>query len=108
MVSSGKTPEPNTVRIDNETSSFFTIIEVFTYDFPGLLFSVTNALYRSRTNVNVAMVATKVDQVIDIFYVKSLDNDSKIETEQELEKIKTAILMSLPQIKAKEKNNEKN
>ena len=41
-ISSGKRPEPNTVRVDNETSSFFTIIEVFTYDFPGLLFSVTN------------------------------------------------------------------
>ncbi len=107
-VSSGKNPEPNTVRIDNDTSSFFTIIEVFTYDFPGLLFSVTNALYRSRTNVNVAMVATKVDQVIDIFYVRSLDNGAKIETEQELEQIKTAILISLPQIKAKEMNNEKN
>ncbi|OGR33786.1 MAG: bifunctional uridylyltransferase/uridylyl-removing protein, partial [Desulfobacula sp. RIFOXYB2_FULL_45_6] len=107
-ISSGKTPEPNTVRIDNETSSFFTIIEVFTYDFPGLLFSVTNSLYRSRINVNVAMVATKVDQVIDIFYVKSLENDAKIETEQELEEVKTAILISLPQIKAKEMNNEKN
>ncbi len=107
-VSSGKSPKPNTVRIDNDTSSFFTIIEVFTYDFPGLLFSVTNALYRNRINVNVAMVATKVDQVIDVFYVRSLDNDAKIETEQELEKIKTAILISLPQIQAKERNNEKN
>jgi [protein-PII] uridylyltransferase len=54
------------------------------------------------------MVATKVDQVIDIFYVRSLDNDAKIETEQDLEKIKTAILISLPQIQAKERNNEKN
>ena len=107
-VFSGKNPEPNTVRIDNETSSFFTIIEVFTYDFPGLLFCITNALYRNRINVNVAMVATKVDQVIDIFYVRSLENDAKIETEQELEKIKTAILMNLPHIKAKEMNNEKN
>ncbi|MCP4717887.1 MAG: HD domain-containing protein, partial [Desulfobacteraceae bacterium] len=71
-VSSGKTPEANKVRIDNETSSFFTIIEVLTYDFPGLLFSVTNALYRNGLNVNVAMVGGKVDQVIDIFYVKDI------------------------------------
>ncbi|MCK5348740.1 MAG: HD domain-containing protein, partial [Desulfobacula sp.] len=107
-VSSGKTPEPNTIRIDNETSSFFTIIEVFTYDFPGLLFSITNALYRSHTNVNVAMVATKVDQVIDIFYVRSLENDAKIEIKQDLTQIKNAILKSLPQIYSKEVNNEKN
>jgi len=107
-VSSGKTPEPNTIRIDNETSSFFTIVEVFTYDFPGLLFSITNALYRSKTNVDVAMVATKVDQVIDIFYIRSLENDAKIETGQKLSQIKNAILESLPQIIAKEINNEKN
>jgi [protein-PII] uridylyltransferase len=107
-VSSGRHPEPNRVRIDNETSSFFTIIEVFTYDFPGLLFSITNALYRNQTNVNVAMVATKVDQVIDIFYIRSLENDAKIETEQGLTQIKNAILNSLPQITAKEVKNEKN
>ena len=107
QVSSGKNPKPNTVRIDNEISSFFTIIEVFTYDFPGLLFSITNALYRTNTNVDVAMVATKVDQVVDIFYVKSLVNDAKIENEHELTLIKKAILKSLPHITAKEMNNEK-
>jgi len=108
QVSSGKNPRPNIVRIDNETSSFFTIIEVFTYDFPGLLFSITNALYRNQINVNVAMVATKVDQIVDVFYVKNLENDAKIETEQELTQIKNAILKSLPHITAKEMNNEKN
>ncbi|MCF6247534.1 MAG: [protein-PII] uridylyltransferase [Desulfobacula sp.] len=101
-VLSGKQPEPNIVRIDNETSSFFTIVEVFTYDFPGLLFSITNALYRSNINVDVAMVATKVDQVIDIFYVRSLENDAKIETEQDLKQIKDTILKHLPQVYAKE------
>ena len=107
QVSFGKKPRPNTVQIDNEISSFFTIIEVFTYDFPGLLFSITNALYRSHTNVSVAMAATKVDQVVDVFYVKSLANDAKIESEQELALIKKAILESLPHITAKEMNNEK-
>ncbi len=108
QVSSGTKPRPNIVRIDNETSSFFTIVEVFTYDFPGLLFSITNALYRSLINVNVAMVATKVDQVVDVFYIKNLENDAKIETEPGLEQIKNAILKSLPHITAKEMNNEKN
>ncbi len=101
-VSSGKAPEPNIVRVDNETSSFFTIIEVFTYDFPGLLFCVTDALYRSNINVDVAMVATKVDQVIDIFYVKSLESDGKIESETQLKQIKDTILNRLPDVSAKE------
>ncbi len=102
IVSSGKKPELNKIRIDNETSSFFTIVEVFTYDFKGLLFSITNSLYRNGMNVNVAMVATKVDQVVDIFYIRSIENDAKVETKEELEKIKNAILNSLPTIHAKE------
>ncbi len=102
VVSSGKKPEPNKVRIDNETSSFFTIVEVFTYDFQGLLFSITDSLYRNGANVNVAMVATKVDQVVDIFYIRSIENDAKIETKQGLEIIKNAILDSLPTVHAKE------
>ncbi|MCP4021792.1 MAG: ACT domain-containing protein, partial [Desulfobacteraceae bacterium] len=100
-ISSGKPPESNRVRINNETSSFFTIIEVFTYDFPGLLFAVTNALYRSGLDVTAAMVATKVDQVVDIFYVKNVENDQKIESKQELEKIKHTILSNLPKVKSK-------
>ncbi len=35
---------PDKIVINNKNSSFFTIIEVFTYDFPGLLYAITNAL----------------------------------------------------------------
>ena len=107
-ISSGSSPEPNQVRIDNETSSFFTIIEVLTYDFPGLLFAVTNTLYRAGINVNVAMVATKIDQVIDVFYVRDIEGDNKIESKERLDQIKTAIINRLPQIHSKEVINEKN
>ncbi|MEX1301806.1 MAG: [protein-PII] uridylyltransferase [Desulfotignum sp.] len=101
-IASGRRPEPNQVRIDNDTSSFFTIIEVLTYDFAGLLFTITNALYRCGVNVNVAMVGSKVDQIMDIFYVRSLENDQKIQDPEELKQIKTAILDRLPQLHAKE------
>ncbi|HKJ98374.1 MAG TPA: [protein-PII] uridylyltransferase [Desulfotignum sp.] len=107
-IASGRRPEPNQVRIDNETSSFFTIIEVLTYDFAGLLFTITNALYRSGLNVNIAMVGGKVDQIIDIFYVRDLENDQKIRDPEKLKQIKTAIIKRLPQIHAKEVVNEKN
>jgi [protein-PII] uridylyltransferase len=101
-IASGRQPEPNQVRIDNDTSSFFTIIEVLTYDFAGLLFTITNTLYRCGTNVNVAMVGSKVDQIMDIFYVRSLEDDQKIQDPAKLKQIKTAILERLPQIHAKE------
>lgn len=74
---------PHQVVIDNDSSSFFTIIEVHTYDFPGLLFSVTDALFRCQVDVWVAKIATKVDQVVDVFYVRGLDGQKIEEGEKE-------------------------
>ena len=107
-ITKGHRPEPNQVKIDNETSSFFTIIEVFTYDFPGLLFAVTNSLYKSGLDVKIAKVATKVDQVVDIFYVRSCEDEQKIESPERLETIEKRILQTLPEIVSKEAGNEKN
>lgn len=107
-VSYGKTPQPNAIKIDNDASSFFTIIEIFTYDFPGLLFVLTNALYQNRANVDAAMISTKVDQVVDVFYIRDIENDRKIESEQRLEQIQKTILETLPKIERKETVHEKN
>lgn len=99
-VSSGQIPKPNEVKIDNETSSFFTIIEVFTHDFPGLLFAITHTLYTMGLDVRVAMVATKVDQVVDVFYVRTVE-DEKINLPEKVEALKKAILDSLPAIETR-------
>lgn len=86
---------PTEIVIDNESSSFFTIIEVFTYDFPGLLFRVSDALFRSGLDIWVAKIATKVDQVVDVFYVRDFDG-FKIDTPAQVEKVKAAIEAILP------------
>jgi [protein-PII] uridylyltransferase len=92
----GLDKKPHQVTVDNTSSSFFTIIEVFTYDFPGLLFSVTDALYRCDLNIWVAKIATKADQVVDVFYVRDL-NGEKVDSPDQEEKIKKTILETLPQ-----------
>ena len=61
---------PHRVAVDNETSGFFTIIEVFTQDCPGLLFHITDTLYRYNLDVRIAKIGTKIDQVVDVFYVR--------------------------------------
>lgn len=70
------------VVIDNNTSSFFTIIEVFAWDFPGLLYRITDALFRCRLDIWVAKIATRVDQVVDVFYVRNFDGE-KVDRPQE-------------------------
>ena len=81
---------PHRINVDNKSSSFFTIIEVFTYDFPGLLFKITDALYRCGLDIRVAKIATKVDQVVDIFYVRDFEGQ-KIDSDDQIIAIKAAI-----------------
>lgn len=81
---------PDNIIVDNSSSDFFTIVEVYTYDFPGLLYRVTDALFRCKLDVWVAKITTKVDQVLDIFYVRDFDGQKVIDLQQ-VEAIKSTI-----------------
>ncbi|MFC1857888.1 [protein-PII] uridylyltransferase [Thermodesulfobacteriota bacterium] len=86
---------PHRVVVDNHSSSFFTIVEVFTYDFPGLLFRVTDALFRCELDIRIAKIATKIDQVVDVFYVRDLYGQ-KVDSADQVSVIKSKILEVLP------------
>lgn len=86
---------PHKIVLDNNSSSFFTIVEVFTYDFPGLLYGITDALFRCRLDVWVAKISTKVDQVVDVFYVRDFDGQ-KVDSPDQVAAVKAAIEDVLP------------
>lgn len=86
--------KPPRVNVDNESSSFFTIVEVFTYDFLGLLYKITDALFKCRLDVWVAKIATNVDQVVDVFYVRDFDGQ-KADSPEQVEAVKTALMAVL-------------
>ena len=87
---------PNRVVVDNDSSSFFTIIEVFSYDFPGLLFCITDALFRCGLDIWISKIATKVDQVVDVFYVRDFDGQ-KVDSPNKMEAVKHTVEQVLPQ-----------
>ena len=65
-------------------------MEVHAYDFPGLLYSITDALYRCGMDIWVAKIATNVDQVVDVFYVRDFDA-KKADTPEQIEAIQNEI-----------------
>lgn len=81
---------PVRINVDNDSSSFFTIIEIFAYDYLGLLYDVTDALFRLGLDVWVSKIATKVDQVVDVFYVRDFDGQ-KVDAAGQEEKIKATL-----------------
>jgi [protein-PII] uridylyltransferase len=57
------------INIDNDASDDFTIVEIFTEDRIGVLFTIAHSLHRLGLSTHVAKISTNVDQVADIFYV---------------------------------------
>jgi len=85
---------PPRVEFDNELSDDFTIIDVYANDRPGLLYDVTRTLSDLGLSINYAKISTKVDQVVDAFYVTD-SNNKKVKENRYLEKIKDSLLNAI-------------
>jgi [protein-PII] uridylyltransferase len=81
---------PQKVVVDNESSSFFTLVEVTAWDYPGLLFHITDALFRCQLDIWVARVSNRVDQVADVFYVRSFDGE-KVDLPEQVDLIRKTV-----------------
>lgn len=86
-LSSGK---PVEVKIDNESSEEYTVVEVYAQDLPGQLYHITQAMADFGISIHKAFIATEVERLIDAFYVqdsrgeKIEDGDFKHEVVQGL------------------------
>lgn len=78
------------VRLDDELSPFYTIVDVTGADSPGLLYRLTSVLNQSGLDIHAARITTREDGVIDSFYVrevgggKVLDADRRTTLRQKL------------------------
>ncbi|TAL10864.1 MAG: [protein-PII] uridylyltransferase [Nitrospirae bacterium] len=61
--------ELTVVQVDNDTSDRYTIIDVFADDRQGLLYVIARAIFDLGLSVHAARISTKLDQVVDVFYV---------------------------------------
>jgi len=85
---------PRRIKVDNVSSDSRTIIEVFAYDRPGLLYTVTRTLFELNLSIDLAKIATHLDQVIDVFYVQEQDG-SKVASTERIAEIKTTLETAL-------------
>ena len=66
-----KGPEvPTSVTVDNEASSRFTVVDVFTRDRPGLLHAIARTLHEQGLSIALSKVNTEGNRVADVFYVE--------------------------------------
>ncbi len=87
-------PVATNVEIDNRVSRQYTVLDVYTGDRVGLLFTITNCLFHLWLEIHLAKITTMVDQVLDVFYVT--DNEGrKIEDAERLEMIRRELTRAL-------------
>ena len=85
---------PTKISFDNKGSHKQTIIEVDTRDRLGLLYDITNTLFRNQITIRSAVIATYGEQAVDTFYVNDLFSQ-KIMSSQKLEKLNKELLFYL-------------
>lgn len=78
---------PPTVRITNQDSDFYSIVDVSATDRPALLYDITRTLSELGLEIVRSRAATRADRVIDAFYVtdrghKVLDPERQREVEE--------------------------
>jgi len=78
------------VKIDNVSSEAYTIIEIFADDQPALLYNITRTLADFEINIARALISTRREQLVDVFYVKEAEG-MKILEPDDLEELRQAL-----------------
>ncbi len=79
------------IAVEFEDSKDYTVIDVFAPDSLGFLYKVSRKMSELGLNIYFAKIATRVDGIVDSFYVLDL-NGNKINDDNFREKIKSEIL----------------
>lgn len=74
--------KPDRVVLDESASDFYTVIEVYTWDRPGVLHAVTQTLFELGLTIQLAKISTPGAQVVDVFYVTDLDGAKILDPER--------------------------
>jgi [protein-PII] uridylyltransferase len=79
------------VLIDNQTSQHYTIVEVLGNDSPSALYQLTQTLADFGLSIHKARIATEVEQLIDVFYVKTTA-DGKLTEPAAVEQVRMTLM----------------
>jgi [protein-PII] uridylyltransferase len=77
---------PTQLRFDDSSSSHSTLLELITHDRPGLLYQISSVLAELGGNIEIALIDTEGEKVIDVFYLTSQGRKLPPRLQQAIEK----------------------
>ena len=92
-------PREDRVSIDEDASDECSVIEVYTWERPGVLYTISQVLYSFGLSIQLAKISTPGAQVVDVFYVTDKAG-RKIGDEGVHERLTRAMLSSLSPMNA--------
>ncbi len=92
------------VHIDNETSATFTLIDVFAENRQGLLYVMACSIFNLGLVLHAARISTRLDQVVDVFYVTN-DAGMKVDDTNVRESVRKTVRQDVDQFLEKSKKN---
>jgi [protein-PII] uridylyltransferase len=87
---------PTEVRVDNEISPVFTVLDVFTEDKPGVLYTITRTLAEHGLDIHRSRVGVAGDRVADIFYLRDIATGGKLTDPARLNALADGLKKALP------------
>ncbi|KPK22287.1 MAG: hypothetical protein AMK69_20170 [Nitrospira bacterium SG8_3] len=85
---------PKKVKIDNEASDFFTIVEVSAGDRIGLLYDLAKEVFSLGLDIRFAKVNADKERMSGVFYVRDSGGEKILEEEQ-IQKMKREIMSAI-------------
>ncbi|MFB3884179.1 MAG: [protein-PII] uridylyltransferase [Thermodesulfobacteriota bacterium] len=85
---------PAEIRVNNQDSDFYTIVEIAGEDRLGILYELTQALTDHGCDIHFARISTLGNRIVDVFYIQDAWGE-KIEEKQKVEKLKETLLHRL-------------
>jgi [protein-PII] uridylyltransferase len=79
------------IKINNDDSDFYTIVEVTGEDRMGILYEITQALTDHGCDIHFARISTLGNRIVDVFYVQDTWGE-KIEGKQKTDRLKQTLL----------------
>ncbi len=79
------------IKINNDDSDFYTIVEVTGEDRIGILYEITQALTDHGCDIHFARISTLGNRIVDVFYVQDTWGE-KIEGKQKTDRLKQTLL----------------
>ena len=83
------------VKINNQDSDFYTIVEVIGEDQLGILYEVTQALTDHGCDIHFARISTLGNRIVDVFYIQD-EWGEKIVERQKIEHLEQTLLRRFP------------